>query len=145
MTDGDLHAIATYLKAVPGRAEAASPVPASNPMMVAGDAIYHDVCSACHAPNGDGVPFLFPSLANSSSVLSADPTTLIRVVLRGARSAATSREPTAPGMPPFGWQLDDDQIAAVLTYIRNSWGAAAPAVSPGEVGKARLALAARED
>ena len=53
---------------------------------------------------------------------SKDPTTAIRVVLRGARSVATPAEPTAPAMPSFGWQLKDDQIAAVLTFIRNSWG-----------------------
>ena len=98
--------------------------------MMAGGAIYRDVCSGCHAIDGKGVPELFPALASSSSVRSDDPTSLIRVILRGARSVATSTEPTAPGMPAFGWQLDDEQLAAVVTYIRNSWGSSAPAVSP---------------
>ena len=48
-------------------------------------------------------------------------------------------------MPAFGWELKDDQIAAVLTYIRNSWGNAAAAVSPDDVGKQRSKLANRTD
>ena len=86
-------------------------------MMAAGGAIYQDLCSACHKPDGTGVPYLIPNLA-ASSVRSprASPTTLIRVVLEGAQSVATAEEPTAPAMPAFGWQLTDEQIAAVTTY-----------------------------
>lgn len=76
---------------------------------------------------------------------SEDPTTQIRIVLRGSRSVATPAEPTAPGMPSYGRQLSDAQVAAVLTYIRNSWGGAAPAVSAEDVASARLALSARWD
>ena len=76
---------------------------------------------------------------------SDDPQSLIRIVLRGARSVATDREPTAPAMPAFGWQLDDAKVAAVLTYLRNSWGAAASSVSAGTVHDARADLSARSD
>jgi mono/diheme cytochrome c family protein len=48
-------------------------------------------------------------------------------------------------MPAFGWQLDDAEVAAVLTYVRNSWGAAAPAVQADAVRRARQALASRSD
>jgi mono/diheme cytochrome c family protein len=113
--------------------------------MAAGGAIYRDQCSACHGLDGRGVPLLFPSLADSSMARSDDPTTLIRIVLRGARSVATAAEPTAPGMPSYGWQLDDGQVAAVLTYVRNTWGAAASAVSAQVVGRARSDLASRVD
>jgi mono/diheme cytochrome c family protein len=70
---------------------------------------------------------------------------LIRVVLRGARSVATAAEPTSPGMPSFGWQLDDAQVAAVVTYIRNAWGSAAAHVSAQDVSSARSALRGRTD
>jgi mono/diheme cytochrome c family protein len=105
--------------------------------MVAGEAIYADECSACHGPDGKGVPYLFPSLAGSPNVHSADPTSLIRVLIEGARSVATAREPTGPGMPSFAWKLSDDQAAAVLTYVRNSWGASAPAVEASQVAQGR--------
>ncbi len=108
-------------------------------------AIYRDQCSACHALDGKGVPQLFPSLIDSSLVRSSDPATLIRVVLRGARSVATAAEPTAPGMPSLGWQLDDAQVAAVLTYIRNAGDAAAAPVSTDDVSRARSALRGRTD
>jgi mono/diheme cytochrome c family protein len=48
-------------------------------------------------------------------------------------------------MPAFGWLLTDDQVAAVLTYIRNAWGNAAPPVSASDVTKARKDLAERSD
>ncbi|HWW80913.1 MAG TPA: c-type cytochrome [Steroidobacteraceae bacterium] len=76
---------------------------------------------------------------------SNDPATSIRIVLRGARSVATASEPTGPGMPSYGWQLTDGQVAAVLTYIRNTWGASALPVLPQDVTKARSALASRPD
>jgi mono/diheme cytochrome c family protein len=145
MTDADLKAIATYLKSVPGADDKPAPVAVDDPAMKAGRAIYRDVCSACHGIDGKGVPNLFPSLADASVVRSDDPTSAIRMVLRGARSVATAHEPTAPGMPAFSWQLNDMQIASVLTYVRNGFGSAAPAVSADDVGKARKDLRARTD
>ena len=70
----------------------------------------------------------FPRSAARRSVQQSDPTTLLHVVLRGALSVGTKQAPTAPAMPAFAWLLNDDQVAAVLTYIRNAWGNAAPAV-----------------
>jgi mono/diheme cytochrome c family protein len=95
------------------------PVSAEDRMMRAGQAVYLDNCAACHTSAGTGVAQLFPAL-KGSSVQSADPTSLIRVVLRGAQSVATDPAPTAPAMPAFGWKLSDDEVAAVMTYIRNS-------------------------
>ena len=113
--------------------------------MVAGHAIYRDVCSACHGLGGKGVAKLFPAPAQAPSVRAPDASSAIRVVLRGARSVATPAEPTAPAMPSFAWQLKDDQIAAVLTYIRNAWGTGAPPVNADEVSRDRAALSARSD
>ena len=145
MTDDDVNAIATYLKSLPGDGKAQTAMAASTPEMTAGGSIYRDQCSACHGLDGKGVDRLFPSVANSSMARADDPTTVIRIVLRGARSVATDKEPTAPGMPSYGWQLKDDQVANVLTYIRNSWGNAAPAVSPDEVARLKTSVAKRAD
>jgi mono/diheme cytochrome c family protein len=109
--------------------------------MHAGEAIYADNCAACHAVAGAGVAGLFPALKGSAAVQSADPASLVRVVLEGARSVATDAAPTAPAMPAFDWKLSDAQAAAVLTYIRNAWGNAASSVSSGDVQKARKSLA----
>jgi mono/diheme cytochrome c family protein len=142
--DDDLHAIATYLKSLPRQSNAAPPS-AEPSAMKAGEAIYRDQCSACHGLEGQGVAMLFPSLAQSSLVHASDPISAIRLVLRGGRSVATDAEPTAPGMPSFGWQLDDAQVAAVLTYIRNAWKTAAAPVTADVVGKARQQLGTRSD
>ncbi len=143
--DPDLKAIAAYLKSLPGREETDPAIAQSDPRMAAGKAIYRDTCSACHGLDGKGVANLFPALAQAPSVRSKDATTAIRVVLRGARSVASPEEPTAPAMPSFGWHLKDDQVAAVLTFVRNSWHAAAPAVSADDVAKERSKLASRTD
>jgi len=114
-------------------------------VMAAGGAIYRDQCSACHGIEGKGVPHLFPALAESTMVQSNDPTTAIRMVLRGARSVGTKAEPTAPGMPSYGWQLDDRQVAAVLSFVRNSWGGAAAPIDAAEVTRVRSDTALRND
>jgi mono/diheme cytochrome c family protein len=143
-SDSDLNAIAIYLKSLPARQDATT-AQAASPVMTVGQAIYRDQCSACHGIDGHGVAMLFPSLAQSSLVHASDPTTAIRLVLRGGRSVATTAEPTAPGMPSFGWQLNDDQVAAVLTYVRNAWQTAAAPVSAETVGKARDQFRTRSD
>lgn len=137
MSDSDLAAIATYLKELPpGGRDKAFKSP-SEAAMRAGEAIYVDTCSACHGPAGEGQTRYFPPLAGSASVQSADPTTIIRVVLAGTRSVPTPAKPTAAGMPAFDWKLDDGEVASVATYVRNAWGNRAPAVSRRDVAKLR--------
>jgi mono/diheme cytochrome c family protein len=145
MSEPDLKAIATYLKDAPGSSNPSPKPTTSGPSIAAGGAIYRDVCSACHGLDGKGVPELVPSLAESSSLRADDVATILRVVLRGARSAATAKAPTAPAMPSYGWQLTDEQVAAVVSYVRNSWGSAAPPIVPSAVAQARSALAQRTD
>lgn len=145
LADDDIKAIAVYLKSVPSRDTSSQPLSTTDPKMVAGQAIYRDVCSACHSLDGKGVSHLFPSLVDSAVAQSNDPTTAIRIILRGARSVATSAEPTSPGMPSFAWQLNDDQIAAVTTYIRNAWGNSASKVSADTVKERKADLKHRQD
>jgi len=145
MSDADLRAIAVYLKDQPGGSDQASASQPDQALMKTGASIFVDECAACHRQNASGVPGMFPTLAGSPAVQSTDPSSLLRVILRGARSAATDAAPTAPGMPAFGWLLSDQEVAAVATYVRNAWGNAAPPVSSDDVAKARSALSRRSD
>jgi len=144
MTDADLKAIAIYLKDQPGGDQSAPPRPDEATMTI-GAKIYMDECAGCHTSNGKGVAGLFPALHGSPVVQQDDPTTLLHVVLRGARTVDTDQAPTAAAMPAFGWLLKDDEVAAVVTYIRNAWGNAAPPVGASEVSKARLSFVERSD
>jgi mono/diheme cytochrome c family protein len=139
MTDADLMAIATYLKDSPGKKNQPpiTSLPADDRRMIAGEAIYEDRCAACHISSGAGIPALFPRLAQAPLVQSDDPTSLIRVVLVGSRAGVTAAAPTAPAMPSFAWNLNDQEVADVVTYIRNAWGNAAQPVQAGDVGKLR--------
>ena len=146
VSDGDLKAVAVYLKDQTS-SESTQPlaVNATDPVMKAGQAIYRDQCSACHKLDGSGVADMFPALKAAPSVRASDPMSLIHVVMNGAKSASTELAPTGPGMPSYAWQLNDEQIAAVLTYVRNAWGNAASPVSESDVRSARTSLAARAD
>jgi len=146
LTEPDLKAIATYLKERPAPdKKPGAAVAAADPAMKAGEAIYTDQCSACHAKDGRGVPGLFPSLRGVPSVSASDPISLVRVVENGVRTASTPGAPTAPGMPSYAWQLDDDQIAAVLTYVRNAWGNSFGPVSKADVAAARQTITQNAD
>lgn len=144
MSDADLKAIAVYLKDQPRKHESAPSAP-EQAAMKAGEQIYVDECSGCHTATGKGIAGLFPSLSGAPVVQQTNPTSLLHVVLRGARSVATGMAPTGAAMPEFGWVLNDDQVADVVTYIRNAWGNAAPPVSASDVGKARKSLIERSD
>jgi len=134
LTDADDKAIGVYLKSLAGSGAAGlTPIASTDPAMIAGGQIYADECAACHTGAGTGLPRIFPALAASPIVQAEVPATLLRIVLHGGRSVATTLAPTASAMPAFGGQLTDQEIADVSTYIRNSWGNAAPEVSAGQV------------
>lgn len=138
MTDEDVHAIATYLKSTEGGpTQKPQPIPASDARMKVGAAIYHDTCSACHGGDGKGASQLFPALAGSSIVQQPSAETLTRLVLQGSQAVHTPAAKTTPAMPSLGWKLSDEQVAAVLTYVRNSWGNAAPSVGASDIGAQR--------
>lgn len=139
--DDDLQAVAVYLKSLKqDNEQPPAPLKPEEPQMVTGKAIYFDRCSACHTSSGKGVQHIFPQLADSSLINAKEPVSLMRVVLAGSRGVDTPHRPTAPAMPAFAATMTDSQIADVLTYVRNSWGNAAPAVSASDVQKMREKL-----
>jgi mono/diheme cytochrome c family protein len=106
----------------------------------AGEAIFFDQCAACHRSSGTGEATYFPPLKGNANVQQRDPTTVVRFILQGTRSASTAARPTPLSMPAFNWKLSDAQIAAVASYVRNSWGNAAPVVSADQVKDLRSKL-----
>lgn len=121
------------------------PAPASaSGAAAAGDQIYASLCVSCHQANGQGLPGVFPPLADSEWVKTA-PELSIKILLLGLGGSITVRGQTYNGqMPPFK-QLSDAEIAAVLTYVRTSWGNGAKAVTADSVNQARAALKDRTE
>ena len=141
LADADLRAIAVYVKSLPPAGDTAPvAISADEPKMRQGRAIYRDQCASCHGAQGQGIVGLFPRIAGAPLVQQQQATSLMRVVLEGSRAVGTAGAPTAPAMPSFAWKLSDDDVAAVLTYIRNAWGNAAPGVQASEVGNMRATL-----
>jgi mono/diheme cytochrome c family protein len=117
----------------PGKPEPPGPVvtpltAAEEKRYAAGAEIYNNICVNCHQPDGRGKEKLAPALAGSTYAL-ANPGVPIRVLLAG-------KEGDIGLMPPLA-ALPDDQIAAVLTYVRRSWGNAASAVDAPAVKEIR--------
>jgi mono/diheme cytochrome c family protein len=145
MTDADLKAIAVYIKNQPAGSDARpmSSLPRDDMAMQAGARIYQDNCVGCHGWDGKGEALIFPPLAGNAILLQSSAESLTRVVLEGAQAAGTKAAPTAPAMPSFAWKLDDAEVAALLTYVRNSWGNEAAPVSAASVAKIRTNLRGR--
>lgn len=139
MNDADLAALVTYLGDRPPSPDAQVARPADG-VMAQGKAIWEDECSACHRMDGSGEPRYFPPLKESANVQQTSATTVLHYILAGAHRAPTDRAPTPFAMPGFYWKLDDEQVAAVATYARNSWGNQAAAVSAGDVARLRAKL-----
>jgi len=102
-----------------------------------GEQVFGNKCAACHQLTGQGLPGVFPPLKGSTVVTAADPTEHIHTVLRGLTGKSIGGVTYATPMPAFADQLTDAEVAAVLSYERNSWGNQAPPVKPEDVKMAR--------
>lgn len=96
-------------------------------------------CAACHQATGLGVPGAYPPLAGSEWLLN-NPEVPIRIVLHGAQGPITVKNTSFNNaMTPFGDQLSDAEIAAIITYERSSWGNSASAITAAQVASVRAA------
>lgn len=127
--------------AVAPRPAAAQP-PAAQ--MKEGQRVYGASCASCHQADGLGTDEAYPPLAGSEWV-TGDANRLVRVILHGLTGEIEVAGQMFDGvMPPWGGLLKDEDVAAVATYVRNSFGNAAPAVTPAAVARLRAADAARK-
>lgn len=126
--------------------EARVPRSEADAMFAKGRQIYDKYCSACHQPNGRGTPGQFPPLAGSDWVLADGANRLIRIVLNGMQGPITvNGVEFNNAMLPWREQLTDEDIAAVLTFVRGNkdWGNNAGPVSPAQVKAIRDATESR--
>ena len=137
MSDADVRAIAVYLKDLPAGTPEPAVTPPPQAEMAAGAAVYARACIACHEADGSGAPRIYPPLPGNANLQSDDPSSTLRIILDGAQTVTTPRAPNTGSMPAYARELSDQQIADVANYIRNSWGNAAPLVTPAQVAKAR--------
>lgn len=128
LSETDLAAMAGYLKDLPEVPKPEEPASTSAPIrrdagtMARGGKIYDQRCAYCHGDQGQGATGAYPPLAGNRAVNMSPPTNLIQVVSHGGFLPSTAGNPRPYGMPPFGQVLDAAEVAAVLTYIRGSWG-----------------------
>lgn len=108
-----------------------------------GKSVYLANCAACHQANGGGVPGAFPPLAGSEWAVGSEER-IIRIVLNGLQGPIkVSGHDFNNVMAPLGAVLKDEQIANVLSYVRQEWGNSAPEVLPETVAKVRADTASR--
>lgn len=136
LTPQDAAAIATYLKGI-------DPSPKRLNLSFLrsgidrGETVYTVHCGTCHLPDGKGDKVLGVSLAGNAIVQAKDPSSLINVILYGPDLPPPPFVSDRTTMKPFGKRLSDEDIAAVATYLRNSFGNNASAVAPEQVHKQR--------
>jgi nitrite reductase (NO-forming) len=106
----------------------------------AGQALFAGTCSVCHQANGAGLPGVFPPLAKSDYIATQGLQRVIDIVLKGFNGKVTvNGNDYTSVMPPMN-QLNDDEIANILTYVVNSWGNAGGSVSKEDVKAHRAAV-----
>lgn len=138
LSDSDVAAVATYLKALPQHPVLKTSAETAPPeVQQRGAKIYEQHCAACHGDQGQGAVGAYPALAGNRAVLLASPVNLVQVVLHGGFAPATQGNPRPYGMPPFAHTLSEREVADVLTFLRQAWGHQAPAVSQLDVLQAR--------
>ncbi len=124
---------AAEAEATPADEAETTATPAASPgeiaLTIRGDEVYRVACAACHHPNGQGTE-RYPALAGSAVVLAAEPAAAITIVLHGQGE-----------MPPFADILAHQEIAAVLSHVRNTWGQRAAPVTVDQVAQAQTAAA----
>jgi mono/diheme cytochrome c family protein len=144
LNDADVRAMAIYLKSLgegsPPTAETTSmPAPESSLLMHFGQSVYEARCASCHASDGRGKPPEYPPLARNPSIQMESAVNPVRMVLNGGFPPGTAGNPRPYGMPPFAQSLSDDEVAAVVTYIRAAWGNRGTAVSSRQANELRTA------
>ena len=140
----DLQAMAVYLQArarqAPSEAARPGPPPVRASVAEHGAKVYERHCATCHGEQGQGVPGIYPALASNRAVRLTDPTNLVQSVLYGGYAPVTAGHPRPFGMPPFVLELEDRDIAAVLTHLRMALqpdGHKAGEVTPLQVNRIR--------
>ncbi|MGH9809012.1 MAG: amidohydrolase family protein [Terriglobia bacterium] len=102
-----------------------------------GATVYSGSCANCHGFDAKGFGPYMPALAGNPVVLDNDPSSLINLVLNGSTPLVVEGTPAPYRMPQFRQQYSDQEIADVVTFIRNGWGNRAPAVTAPEVANLR--------
>jgi alcohol dehydrogenase (quinone), cytochrome c subunit len=145
LSDGDIDAIAVYLKSLPATSQQ-QPVAYDDATTAAlrsghapqlGATVYAGSCANCHGIDAKGFALYLPALAGNPIVLDNDPSSLINLVLNGSNPLVVKGTPDAYRMPQFRLQYSDQEIADVVTFIRNGWGNSAPTVTAAEVAELR--------
>jgi mono/diheme cytochrome c family protein len=144
LNDADVRAMAIYLKSLgqgtpPGVGTSAIPAPESSLLLSFGETVYARNCASCHAADGRGMPPEYPPLAGNPSIQMQSAVNPVRMVLNGGFPPGTAGNPMPYGMPPFAQSLSDDEVAAVVTYIRAAWGNRGTAVTARQANELRTA------
>jgi nitrite reductase (NO-forming) len=119
-------------------AAAASGTLTKEQQVSAGQSLFAGTCATCHQPDGKGLPGVFPPLAGSD-YLAKDPKRAIGIVLHGLNGKVTVNGQEYNSVMPPMTQLNDDEVANILTYVLNSWGNPGGQVHADEVAAQRKA------
>jgi len=136
----DVTSMAVFLKALPSEQSAPLAVlagPGVDRVVAQGKKLYQNHCMECHGGDGKGLPPHYPPLAGNRALTMAEAVNPIRMVLNGGFAPGTAGNPRPYGMPPYSHLMNDEEVAAVVSYLRASWGNQAPPVTASQVNRYR--------
>ena len=144
LSQEDAYAMAVYLKSLPGNksghihgVEFSVMTGSWRRQMDLGKQLYEKYCQTCHGTNGEGAPGTYPALAGNRSVMLSSSLNVIRTVLNGGYPPTTIGNPRPYGMPPFQQILRNEEVALVVSYIRNAWGNRSSLVTAVDVDRSK--------
>jgi len=137
MSDADLAAVATYLQSLPARVPVKPAVSRVIFDRTRGAKLYADRCADCHGNDGQGVAGVYPPLDGNTSVTEPTGINAMRTVLLGGFAPVTAHNPRPYSMPPYAQELNDEEVATVVSYIRQAWSNKAAPVRPEQVATYR--------
>jgi mono/diheme cytochrome c family protein len=105
----------------------------ADPSMPLGPRLYLDNCAGCHAVDGRGAAEIFPVLDGNALVTGDSATGLLHIILHGAELPSTERRPAKLRMQGHAWRLNDEEVAALATFVRQAWHNQAAEVSASAV------------
>lgn len=142
-TNTDLDAMATYLMSLPAAQDNGDDyeydestyalLKSTDWRSNSGALLYMQHCEACHVDSGNGYPPYLPPMAGNPPVMDPDPASLINIVLNGSSRLIVDGTPDAYRMPGYRLSLNDQQVADIVSFIRQGWGNNVSAVAAEDV------------
>ncbi|MFM4830770.1 c-type cytochrome [Aeromonas mytilicola] len=133
LTDEDMHAVTSYLLGSDTPLPEPAPKPVTMDASHPGYGLYRDYCAGCHGQEGQGKPNVTPSMYTNATLDQASATNTLAVLLRGIPTQSYSQTERFAPMPSYAKELNDQQLADLVNFLRQTWAHQPSALSVDDI------------